>query len=301
MALHDSMRELIRQLRDFEELARQTYRRAAEQIAEDHPFSAFCHGLADDEARHARLLEDLSRSLEESAPVPLSQIHLDPATQSGVAGTFQRCHQALVDGVARQNEIIETIAITEKSPWNPAFRYVIEVCQPDSRAAEEAAVSMQQHQDRIARYLRILPERLVVREPAGKLPSDWRPRYLVVDDDEALREFVVAMFEGEAEVAQAADGQAALDLIRKHHFDVVLCDLDMPRLNGIEFFKQAAKEDRKIRGRFIFWTGRVSQDLSSLCRDTEIPLLAKPTGIATLEQAVKQVANRRQAATADEP
>jgi DNA-binding NarL/FixJ family response regulator len=48
-------------------------------------------------------------------------------------------------------------------------------------------------------------------------------------------------------LAEAGNGREALDLIRQHQPDVVLMDIEMPELNGLEAVRQLAKESTKIR------------------------------------------------------
>lgn len=69
-----------------------------------------------------------------------------------------------------------------------------------------------------------------------------RKKILIVDDEENLRHFLKAMLGKEGyEVSLACDGQEALDLIEKQHFDTILCDLRMPRMDGIEFLKHVSR------------------------------------------------------------
>jgi DNA-binding NtrC family response regulator len=70
-----------------------------------------------------------------------------------------------------------------------------------------------------------------------------KPKVLVVDDEEALRFLLASELEAEAfEVLSAGDGDEAIDLVRKKgeqgdHFDVVLLDIKMPRVDGFEVLK----------------------------------------------------------------
>ena len=62
-------------------------------------------------------------------------------------------------------------------------------------------------------------------------------RILVVDDQELVRRGIVALLGFEADlavVAQAADGEECLALLPQHEVDVVLMDIRMPKLNGLE-------------------------------------------------------------------
>jgi DNA-binding NarL/FixJ family response regulator len=62
-------------------------------------------------------------------------------------------------------------------------------------------------------------------------------RILTVDDHPLLREGIAALVNGECDmklVAEASNGQDAIELFRLHRPDVTLMDLQMPTLNGIE-------------------------------------------------------------------
>lgn len=66
-----------------------------------------------------------------------------------------------------------------------------------------------------------------------------KSRVLVVDDEESIREFLDIMLRKEGyEVTMAEDGQKALDIIKKKSFDLVISDLQMPNLTGIELLRQ---------------------------------------------------------------
>lgn len=61
------------------------------------------------------------------------------------------------------------------------------------------------------------------------------PRILVVDDEEAIRRLLSIPLQKEGyEVVVARDGQEALDLFADHHFDLVVLDIMMPRVDGME-------------------------------------------------------------------
>ena len=65
-----------------------------------------------------------------------------------------------------------------------------------------------------------------------------KSRVLVVDDEESIREFLEIMLRKEGyEVTCAEDGQKALDIIKKKSFDLVISDLQMPNMTGIELLK----------------------------------------------------------------
>ena len=65
-----------------------------------------------------------------------------------------------------------------------------------------------------------------------------KARILVVDDEESIREFLEIMLKKEGyEVTLAEDGRRAEELIKKKTFDMIISDLQMPNVTGIELLK----------------------------------------------------------------
>lgn len=73
-----------------------------------------------------------------------------------------------------------------------------------------------------------------------------QPQVLIVEDDIAFRRSVVAYLEDSGfSVIEADDGLAALDLIAQHALDVIISDLRMPRMTGIELLDALGKNGVK--------------------------------------------------------
>jgi two-component system response regulator PilR (NtrC family) len=67
-----------------------------------------------------------------------------------------------------------------------------------------------------------------------------KPRILVVDDEESIREFLDIMLRKEGyEVTCVEDGQKAIDTLKKKTFDLVISDLQMPNVTGLELLKHS--------------------------------------------------------------
>ena len=71
-------------------------------------------------------------------------------------------------------------------------------------------------------------------------------KIMVVDDEVGIREllFDVLSKEGFA-VTLAKDGQDSLQQMRRRRFDLVITDIDMPRVNGIELLRRMKRAGRK--------------------------------------------------------
>ncbi|RAK69556.1 sigma-54-dependent transcriptional regulator [Hymenobacter edaphi] len=68
------------------------------------------------------------------------------------------------------------------------------------------------------------------------------PRILIIDDEKAIRYTLKEILEFESyTVDQAEDGPAGLDMLIKDKYDVVLCDVKMPKMDGLEVLERAQK------------------------------------------------------------
>ncbi|HEX8349518.1 MAG TPA: sigma-54 dependent transcriptional regulator [Hymenobacter sp.] len=66
------------------------------------------------------------------------------------------------------------------------------------------------------------------------------PRILIIDDEKAIRNTLKEILEFESyTVDQAEDGPAGLDLLIQQKYDVVLCDIKMPKMDGLEVLTRA--------------------------------------------------------------
>jgi DNA-binding NarL/FixJ family response regulator len=77
-----------------------------------------------------------------------------------------------------------------------------------------------------------------------------KTRVLVVNDHQIVREGLALLLEKENDlevIAETADGKSALYQVRKHHPDVVIMDVTMPKLNGIEATRKILIECPQIK------------------------------------------------------
>ncbi len=80
--------------------------------------------------------------------------------------------------------------------------------------------------------------------------DDHSIRVLLVDDHRMLREGIIGLLENQPDiqvVGEAGDGETAIDLARRLHPDVILMDVTMPRMGGIEATRRIVSEMPEIR------------------------------------------------------
>lgn len=83
-----------------------------------------------------------------------------------------------------------------------------------------------------------------------------RSRVMVIDDEPMMCELVGFMLEPRFEVVTLASARTALEQLRAGaHFDIVLSDLMMPDVSGIDLFRTLSCEQPTLARRMIFMTG----------------------------------------------
>lgn len=144
-----------------------------------------------------------------------------------------------------------------------------------------------------------------VRLPATEAPApapDLTPlpidlgsaRVLVVDDDELVGSSIVRVLRREHEVVYAQSGHAALELLQHDsRFDLVVCDLMMPDMSGMELHTRVVDRDPELARRFVFMTGGAFTDAAArFVENAEHPVLTKPVRAAELRHAVAEAVTR---------
>jgi len=90
-------------------------------------------------------------------------------------------------------------------------------------------------------------------------------------------------------VTHAADGEDALGLIKRQAFDLVICDLKMPRLDGQQFHASLMRAVPVLSKRVIFVTGDVAgTQAERFLEASGCRWLEKPFRLADLLKAVRE-------------
>lgn len=139
----------------------------------------------------------------------------------------------------------------------------------------------------------------VVPRPAN-VPHE-RFSILAVDDEPLMRRVVERVIGREHEVTVEESAASALGRIRDgERFDVILSDLMMPGLSGLDFYAQVASVSPDQASRFIFLSGGVvDPDMDRELAALTSPIIEKPFVARTLLDAVRFVVDLR--GTAERP
>lgn len=116
-------------------------------------------------------------------------------------------------------------------------------------------------------------------------------RALVVDDEPVVGGIICSVLEQMGyEVDQAMDGDEAMDLAVQNSYSVIVCDLLMPRINGMALYDVWLKEAPEAAARTIFVTGdSLGQETSEFIKRTGCRCIFKPFRLNDLAEIVVQV------------
>ncbi|WP_246944502.1 response regulator [Bacillus sp. AK128] len=115
-----------------------------------------------------------------------------------------------------------------------------------------------------------------------------KEKILIVDDQFGIRILLNEVFQKEGyQTFQAANGYQALEIVDKHSPDLVLLDMKIPGMDGIEILKRMKAVDQEIR--VIIMTAYGELDMIQEAKDLgAITHFAKPFDIDEIREAVKK-------------
>ncbi len=114
------------------------------------------------------------------------------------------------------------------------------------------------------------------------------PRILLAEDDTSMREYLQrALQRGGYDVQSVGCGTEAVPLLQKDRYDLLLTDIVMPEMDGIELAQKASAMDPDIRVMFI--TGFAAVALQSGRTAPEAKMLSKPFHLKDLVAEVDRI------------
>lgn len=121
-------------------------------------------------------------------------------------------------------------------------------------------------------------------------------KILVIEDESAIRRVLVKILSEESEtyqVTEAEDGSKGFDVIKKEDFDLVLCDIKMPKMDGVEVLEAARKIKPEIP--FIMISGHGDLDTAvNTMRLGAFDYISKPPDLNRLLTTVRNALDRKE-------
>ncbi len=122
------------------------------------------------------------------------------------------------------------------------------------------------------------------------------PKILIIEDEAAIRRVLVKILSEENdsyEVKEAEDGLAGIELIRKEDFDLVLCDIKMPKMDGVEVLEAVKKIKPEIPMVMISGHGDLDTAVNTM-RLGAFDYISKPPDLNRLLNTVRIALDRKE-------
>ncbi len=120
---------------------------------------------------------------------------------------------------------------------------------------------------------------------------------LLIDDEPFIRKGLSILIDWEKEgfiiKSEASDGKEALELIKNNHFDLIICDIKMPEMNGIELLEHI-RENEISSTPFVFLSGYfeyeyVKKAIRNQCADYILKPVEKEELLNVLQNISKNI------------
>lgn len=135
-----------------------------------------------------------------------------------------------------------------------------------------------------------------ISQPAVQSRRKTSARILIVEDEPTVAQLITDVLREEGHEPDAVlDSQEGLSRLLRTRYDLVVCDLRMPKLDGQAFYEALVRAGSPIRDRIIFITGdTLAPRTLEFLEPNRLPYLAKPFLVEELKLAVSSMLDRDQ-------
>lgn len=285
------MKELIKWLSTLEKRAATVYRDASELFRDDEMIFNFTDKLAKEEDWHFDVisqLEDNTLLMEGSE----GAISLDEGLKVQIEGYFIGLEGAIKKGDLSKEELLKCIAEAEFAEWNDIFLYAIMSCKGHCMECQKLASHMSRHKKEIEKFISATPYFNEELEKLFKLPPIWDNNILIVEDEAPIRDILQVILRKAGKTETAANGKEGLEKLRKKYFDLIISDVYMPEMDGMDMYNEAIKFDDDICKRIIFFTGASKSEANDFFKRNGLQHLAKPSNMKEIREISERVLSR---------
>lgn len=116
-----------------------------------------------------------------------------------------------------------------------------------------------------------------------------RNQILLIEDEQSIAKNIMEMLQiHQFSSVWVPDGSAAIEMVQQQAFDLILCDIELPGVNGYEILKTIKNDASHYRTSFIFLTGHVGEeDKRKGVNEGADDYITKPFSMKTLIAAVE--------------
>jgi len=269
------MKDLARELMQIEDSAAVFYHVMAEYFQDHAALAADLERFSEEEESHGQIMAIVADCLENTEEMPCV-LEMNPSDKFLIRIAIENCIAKAREGSLSLQELGEAIVGIEFSEWNSLFFCMVNSLKDVVHECKLAAIKLQGHIRGIQLFLQQLPLERPVLARLKNLPSLWIENILVIDDDPSIASFLKSLLRPIGDVDIACDGREALDKIQQKYYALIISDIRMPRVDGIELYRQLSRLFPSIGRRFVFFSAGLSEEHLSFVSNNSLRLIEKP-------------------------
>ena len=279
------MEAIVDWLVKIERLANEFYSDASKYFCDDVRLQTLLQHISSDEADHYHIMTSASQYLVAHLPKK-PQIEVDDSIKLKIESAFKNAMLLLSSGQLTTESVIDCIVESEYSEWNYLFLYVLNSLKTEDRIFEHSEIQVQRHLRHIENYLSSSEYGKNKLQDFTKLPYAKKEKILIVDDETAISELLSALLEDICDSDRAENGMEALEMIKTKPYGLVISDVGMPVMDGLELYKNSIPLFINPNECFIFHSGKLDNDICNFFTTNGITFLEKPSSIMNIRKLV---------------
>ncbi len=128
--------------------------------------------------------------------------------------------------------------------------------------------------------------------------KQWTANLLIVDDNDEFRQFLAGELSADYNILQASNGEEALQMVQNHDVDLVVSDVMMPQMDGMEFCRRIKEDVNTSHIAVILLTARSAEEAKIAgFRSGADDYLSKPFNMEMLQLRISHLLELRQKRT----
>lgn len=280
------MKKIIEWLINAESRSYSVYNKAADYFQADKEFSRFVRQLAHDEKLHHTIIMQADELIKGRSDLPPLIAVISENTKKDFADCLSKIEKGLDDGTLTRDDFTDFIITLEFCEWNDAFAYVVTALKNNYAEFRTAAIIIHQHRMVIKRFLDSHKDFRKHLDRITNLLNIWEEKILIVDDEQAIVDVMEAILSTEGMIEKAANGREALEKLRGKYYAAIISDVNMPVMDGLDFYKRAVELYPSINKRFLFFTGRLDEKQVEFFEINNLQYIQKPSSLKDIRSKV---------------
>ena len=143
-------------------------------------------------------------------------------------------------------------------------------------------------------HLSRIREYMTSSSKPGKISESETKKILIVIDNDSVAKLLQTVLEPEGEIEIARNGRDGLQKVKDKEYALIVSAIEMPIVDGIQFYNEAKEMYPDLHNRFLFFTGAPTPDRLSFFQDEDLRYLVKPATISEIRAAALSVLEKRQ-------